>query len=94
MNTADNSATASVTVDKPEVSVSQTVAPPAVTGARPLTFTFQITNTGTLTLHASITDVLPRPMDPTGVLTWTATLPAPGATWQRTIVVTPLAGYS
>jgi hypothetical protein len=30
---------------------------------------------------------------PTGVLTWTATLPAPGATWLRTIVVTPLAGY-
>ncbi len=28
VNTADNSATASVTVDKPEVSVSQTVAPP------------------------------------------------------------------
>ncbi|MDP3046268.1 MAG: hypothetical protein Q8O07_02205 [Chloroflexota bacterium] len=94
VNTADNSATASVTVDKPEVSVSQTVAPPAVAGALPLTFTIQITNTGTLTLHATITDVLPVHAVPTGVLTWTATITAPGASWQQTIVVTPLAGYS
>ena len=93
VNTADNSATASVTVDKPEVSVSQTVTPPTVAGARPLTFTIQITNTGILTLHTTITDVLPAHVTSTGVLTWTATITAPGASWQRSIVVTPLAGY-
>jgi uncharacterized repeat protein (TIGR01451 family) len=93
VNAADNWASAWVIVDKPEVMVSQTVTPPVVSSGRPLTFTIQITNTGTLTLHATITDVLPPNAIPTGVLTWTATLPAPGATWQRSIVVTPLAGY-
>jgi hypothetical protein len=94
VNPADNWATAWVTVDKPEVTLSQTVTPPTVVGQMPLTYSIQITNTGTLTLHATITDVLPVHAVPTGVLTWTVTLPAPGGTWQRSIVVTPLAGYS
>jgi uncharacterized repeat protein (TIGR01451 family) len=94
VNLADNSATASVIVDKAAVSLGQTVTPPAVGGAKPLTFTIQITNTGTLTLHATITDVLPIYATPTGVLTWTASIATPGSVWQRTIVVTPLAGYS
>jgi hypothetical protein len=66
----------------------------AVQGAKPLTFTIEVTNTGTLSLHVTITDVLPFQSAPTGVLTWTAVITAPGGVWQQSIVVTPLTGYS
>jgi len=59
-----------------------------------LTFTLRVTNTGSVDLHATITDTLPDHVTPIGVITWTTNLPAPGGVWTRTVVVTVTRGYS
>ncbi len=63
--------------------------------ARPsavLTYTLYVTNTGYVTLTATITDRLPAHVFPTGVLTWTTSLP-PGGIWTETVRVTTEVGY-
>lgn len=59
---------------------------PVPTGV-PLTYTLQATNTGMVTLTATITDTLPAQVTPTGVLSWTAQI-VPGDVWTETVVVT------
>jgi PKD repeat protein len=59
----------------------------------PLTYTIWITNTGATTLHATVTDTLPAPVTPTGVLTWTPTITAPGGSWNAQVVVDVGMGY-
>jgi uncharacterized repeat protein (TIGR01451 family) len=59
-----------------------------------LPYTIRVTNIGNVALHATITDTLPSSVAPTGVITWTANLPAPGSMWTRTVVVTVTRGYS
>lgn len=58
-----------------------------------LTYTLRLTNTGTLPLHAWITDTLPASVTPTGVLTWTALI-LPGQAWTQSVIVTSSAVYS
>ncbi|GIK36815.1 MAG: hypothetical protein BroJett011_06480 [Chloroflexota bacterium] len=55
---------------------------------RPLTYTLYVTNTGFADLHATITDTLPPEVTPTGLRTWTATIPAFGGTWTEQVGVT------
>jgi serine protease AprX len=65
---------------------------PVLAGAQ-LTYTLRVTNTGTATLTVTITDLLPDRVAPTGVLTWTPGLLAPGGVWMETVVVTVEADY-
>jgi len=45
-------------------------------------------------LTATITDVLPNPVVPTGVQTWSPVILAPGDVWEETVVVTVEMGHS
>ncbi len=60
----------------------------------PLTYTLRVINTGTTALHAIVTDTLPAHVTPTGILTWTPTITAPGGSWMQTVVVTVDLGYT
>ncbi len=59
-----------------------------------LTYTLHVTNTGHVTLTATITDILPDHVTPTGVLTWTPDPITPGGVWTETVVVTLEIGYA
>jgi hypothetical protein len=59
-----------------------------------LTYTIRVTNTGNVTLTATITDALPTHVTPGDVRTWPAVIPAPGGVWVQQIVVTAEMGYS
>jgi uncharacterized repeat protein (TIGR01451 family) len=76
----------------PALIVAKRVALDVVQPGLPLTYTISVTNTGNVTLTATITDVLPEHVAPSGTLTWTAEIPAPGV-WQETVVVTVDVGY-
>jgi len=67
--------------------------PGRVEAGAPLTYTIRVTNTGHVTLTATVTDVLPAHVTPTGVLTWTPLITAPGGVWTATVVVTVGEGY-
>lgn len=67
---------------------------PVVQDGAPLTYTIRITNTGDVTLNATVTDTLPNHVTPTGVLTWTPTITAPGGIWAQQVVVTVETGYT
>lgn len=64
---------------------------PAQPGA-PLTYTLRVTNTGYISLTATITDFLPAHVTPTGILSWTPFIPL-GGTWEEQAVVTVEEGY-
>ncbi len=93
-NLADNSATASFVVDKPELQVTKTLRTPMPRAGMPVTYTIQITNSGTLPLHMLVTDILPLRVQPSGVLTWTPALTTRWSTWSATVTLTPTLGYS
>ena len=78
----------------PALAVTKDAAPNPVRAGSQLTYTLRVTNTGNMDLHATITDTLPDHITPVGVITWTATIPAPGGVWVRTVVVTVTRGYS
>ncbi len=59
-----------------------------------LTYTLRVTNTGNVTLTATITDALPNHATPAGVLSWTPTITAPGGVWVKQVVVTVGMCYS
>jgi len=59
-----------------------------------VTYTLTVTNTGSADLHATITDTLPISVTPSGLLTWTATLPAPDGVWTEQVTVTVDADYA
>jgi uncharacterized repeat protein (TIGR01451 family) len=52
-----------------------------------LTYTIHLSNTGLVSLTATITDFLPSHVTPTGILTWTPPPIAAGQDWSRTVVV-------
>ena len=59
------------------------------------TYTIRITNTGTLDLHATVTDTLPVDLhDPTGTITWTPTVASHGGVWTHSFTATTKASYT
>ena len=77
----------------PHLEVSKQAAPDPVEAGAQLTYTIRVTNTGNVTLTATITDVLPSHVTPTGVLTWTSPITAPGGVWTKTVFVTVEMSY-
>lgn len=75
----------------PEV-VKEASPQPVMDGAQ-LTYTLHVTNTGAATLTATITDVLPAQVIPSGSQTWTALIKA-GRAWTQALAVTVTEGYS
>jgi len=75
------------------LTVTKQADPDLADAGAPLTYTLRVTNTGSVTLTATITDVLPEHVTPTGVFTRTPTIPAPGGVWTDTVVVTVEVGY-
>jgi len=77
----------------PALTVSKRAIPDPVQAGKPLTYTIRVANTGHTDLHATVRDTLPAHVTPTGVLTWTPTITAPGGIWEHTFVVTVETGY-
>jgi uncharacterized repeat protein (TIGR01451 family) len=77
----------------PALVVVKRAATDVVQAGEALSYTISMTNTGNITLTATITDVLPDHVTPAGTLTWTAEIPAPGV-WTETVVVTVALSYS
>ena len=73
--------------------VAKTASPQPVLDGAQLTYTLQITNTGGVTLTATITDVLPAQVTASGHQAWTALI-KPGGAWTHTLVVTVTEGYT
>ena len=59
-----------------------------------LTYTLHLTNTGSVSLTATLTDYLPSHVTPTGVLTWMPPALLPNQVWSETVVVSVEAGYT
>ncbi len=89
----------------PRLAVTKQANPDVVQAGAQLTYTMYVTNTGYMTLTATVTDTLPGfiTLGETsggtlilagGVVTWTPTIAAPGGVWMETIVVTVEAGYA
>jgi len=78
---------------RPTLAVSKGADPESVETGAQLTYTLRVTNTGLLSLTATITDILPSHVTPTGVLTWMPSPILPGGTWSETAVVTVEMGY-
>jgi uncharacterized repeat protein (TIGR01451 family) len=72
----------------PGLQVGQWATPTVVQPGKQLTFTLAVTNTGTVNLHATITDTLPTHVTPTGFITWTPIITTPGGVWTQTVAVT------
>lgn len=86
-------ATSSATV-MPSFIMSKWADPDPVEAGLPLTYTLVITNAGDAELHATVTDTLPGQVTPSGVITWTPLITAPGGVWIQQLVVTVVEGYS
>jgi uncharacterized repeat protein (TIGR01451 family) len=74
--------------------VTQSASAEMIQPGASLTYTLRVVNTGTIALHAIVTDTLPAHVTPTGILTWTPTITAPGGSWTQTVVVTVEMGYT
>jgi uncharacterized repeat protein (TIGR01451 family) len=78
----------------PRLMVTKQANANAVQPGEWLTYTLHVTNTGTVSLTATITDFLPSGVDPTGALSWQHTLTDPGDVWTQTVVITVDLGYT
>jgi uncharacterized repeat protein (TIGR01451 family) len=88
----------------PALMASKQAAPDPVQAGAPLTYTIYVANTGSVDLHATITDTLPThilpgetsggtPILPGGTLTWTPTITTPGGVWTVQFSVTTQIDY-
>jgi len=68
--------------------VSKWASPDPVQAGQQLTYGLHVTNTGHVTLHTTVTDVLPAHVTPGGPLIWTPIITAPNGDWTQTVVVT------
>lgn len=59
-----------------------------------LTYTLDVTNTTNVTLTATITDILPNHVTPTGMLNWGPFPIGPNTAWTQPVIVTVDAGYT
>jgi uncharacterized repeat protein (TIGR01451 family) len=73
---------------QPALAVSKEASAELARPGFPLTYTLHVTNTGFVDLNATITDTLPDQVTPSGVRTWTATVPAFGGVWTGQVVIT------
>jgi uncharacterized repeat protein (TIGR01451 family) len=80
--------------DETGLLVTKQATPDPVEAGERLTYTIRVTNTAGVTLTATITDLLPAYVTPTGVQTWTAVITAPGGVWLQTVGVTVTPGYN
>ncbi|HET91233.1 MAG TPA: DUF11 domain-containing protein, partial [Chloroflexi bacterium] len=78
----------------PGLEVAKWGSPAVVEAGERLIYTIRLTNTGNLDLHATVVDTLPGQVSPSGPLTWTPTLAAPGGWWEVSFPVTVAWGYS
>jgi len=78
----------------PNLAVTHHAIPNPVQAGAQLTLTLRVTNTGSMDLHATITDTLPAHALPGGTLVWTPAITAPGGVWVGRVVVTVEAGYT
>jgi uncharacterized repeat protein (TIGR01451 family) len=79
---------------EPALKLTKWAEPDLVQAGEPLTYTLYVTNTGNVDLHATITDVLPVHVTPSGLLTWTPVILGPDEVWEETVVVTSELGYA
>ncbi len=88
---------------RPGLSVSKQASTEIIAAGARLTYTLYVTNTGNVTLRASITDTLPAAIEggytytgsvimPGGTLEWTSGIGV-GEAWMQTVVVTVTPGY-
>ena len=78
----------------PCLAVTKQASPNPVRTGMPLTYTLHVTNTGSVTLTATITDILPQHVTPTGIHTWSADITAPGGVWTQQVIVTVETGFT
>ncbi len=75
------------------LTVNKSANPDPVEPGQPLTYTIQVINTGTVELHATVTDNLPDQVTYGGSTIWTPTI-VPGDIWSTTFVVHTQASYT
>lgn len=82
------------TVAPSMLTVTKQADPDPVQAGSPLTYTIRVTNTGDITLTATITDILPGQVTPACIRTWTPNPIAPHGVWTQRVAVTVKMGYS
>jgi serine protease AprX len=89
----------------PRLEVTKRAFPDVVLPGERLAYTLHVTNTGDLTLTATLTDYLPHHITPGetadgtaivpgGTLTWSPITVGPGSVWTETITITVHMGYA
>jgi uncharacterized repeat protein (TIGR01451 family) len=79
--------------DIPRLQVAKLVTPYLVAAGDILTYTIRVTNTGNVTLHATVTDSLPAQTRPSGLVNWQPVITANGGVWVQTITQTASLSY-
>jgi uncharacterized repeat protein (TIGR01451 family) len=78
----------------PGLAITKQANPEWVRAGEPLTYTIRLSNTGTVALHARVTDTLPSYVSPGGILTWSPASLAPSGIWTQQVYVTVNVGFT